>query len=754
MNKLDPHLQLVDGDADTLDLSSLVNLATENRKMIGMIVGACVLLAAMYSFLARPVYRADMLVQADDATSASAPPPQSNNSLMSTLAPGLNTTSTADSETQLLSSRLVVAKAVDKVHLYIDAEPDYFPVIGRLIAEHSSDLSTPGLFGLGGWAWGTESIDVDVFDVPQKMEGKKFWIKALGNNRFELSGRKLDGTVQGTVGQPLQVSTPLGLIKLHVNKLVGEPGTVFDLKRNSRLLTIEELRAKKLAVTQSGKESNVLEATYDSYNPVLAAGLLNEVGRQYVEQNVKRKSEEAQHSIDFLNSQMPVLENEMHEAEARYNDIRRQAKSVDLSDEANLVLQQSVDVETQISTLQQKRAELAQQFTDSHPAIRAIDAQLAELNSRHRLIESQIAARPTIEQGVLRTQRDMQVDQELYLELRQNLQQLNLIKAGNIGSVRIVDTAPVPEVPVWPKPALLIPIAGLGGLFIGFAVALVRNKLSRRVIDSFDVERLVGVNVYASVPSSIAQRQIDKLARPSVGEVRLLAARAPNDPAIESLRSFRTSLEFLMLNAPNNRIMFTGALPEVGKSFVAANCAALLASSGHRVLLVDADMHKGELHRYLGLNIGSGFAQLLDGADESAVIQKTAVPNLDFISSGTANGNADSLLQRAVIGRIYERLSANYDYVIVDAPPLLAVADPLVYAPHCGAVFLVALAGETKVAELGESLKRLGLVGVNLQGAILNRANETHSYGYGSGYGYGYGAVKTYGNRKLIGVSR
>lgn len=749
MNKFDPHMQIVDGEADALDLSSVVSLAVENRKLIALIVFTCVLFGTMYSFLRRPIFRADMLVQVDDNV-ASTTPPSASSSLMATIAPLLNMTSTADSETQLLSSRMVVSKAVDKMHLYIDAEPHYFPLIGRIIAEHNPDLSTPGLFGLGGYTWGAESVDVDVFDVPHKMEGKSFWLKLLPNNRFELSGRKLDESVQGTVGQLLQFSTPLGPIKLHVNKLVGMPGAEFELVRNSRLLTIEELRQKKLTVTQSGKDSNVLEATYDAYDPVVAAGLLNAIGHQYVEENVKRKAEEAQHSIDFLNSQMPVLENEMHQAEGRYNDIRRQARSVDLTDEANLVLQQSVDVETQISALKQKRAELALQFTDSHPAMRAIDAQLNELGFRHKSIESQIAARPTIEQGVLRTMRDMQVDQELYLELRQNLQQLNLIKAGNIGSVRVVDMAPVPEVPVWPKPFLIIPIAGLGGLFIGCAIALVRSKLSRRVSHSLDVERLVGLNVYASVPNSIAQRRMDKLARPSLGEVRLLAARAPNDPAIESLRSFRTSLEFLMSNAPNNRIMFTGALPEVGKSFVAANCAALLASSGYRVLLVDADMYKGQLHRYLGVNVGSGFAQLLEGADERAVIQMTGVPQLDFISSGTTDGHVDGKLQSAAIGRICEHLSSQYDYVIIDAPPILAVADPLVYAPHCGAVFLVALAGATRVAEMDESLKRLRLVGVNLQGAILNCASPSTQYGYG---GY-YGTVSGYGSRKLIGVSR
>jgi len=181
MNKLDPNFQIVEADADTLDLSSMVNMAVENRKMIILIVCACLLFGTLYSVLARKVYRADILVQVEDNSSAT-----TTGSLLSSIAPLLNMTSTADGEIQLLGSRLVVSKAVDDTHLYIDAQPQYFPLIGRLIAEHNPTISTPGLFGLGGYAWGAESIDVDAFNVPSRMEGHTFEIKSLADGRYEL----------------------------------------------------------------------------------------------------------------------------------------------------------------------------------------------------------------------------------------------------------------------------------------------------------------------------------------------------------------------------------------------------------------------------------------------------------------------------------------------------------------------------------------------------------------------------------------
>lgn len=723
-----PHSQTVLADPDALDLAAIVDLVIENRLLISLAVAVCLAAGTLYSLLREPVFRADILVQIEDSTNAQSA------GMLANIAPLLDMKSTADAEIQLLGSRLVVSRAVDGLHLYVDARPHYFPVIGRWIASRGKRLSEPGIAGFGGYVWGAEAIDVGRFDVPRLMEGDAFTITANGSGRFTLSGSDLDAPVAGSVGKTLTIASTYGPIVLRVDRLDGRAGAAFDLRRLSRLATIEALQSQ-LDIKQRGKDSDVLAAAYDGTDPVLVSEVLNEIGRQYVEQNVRRKTEEAQRSIDFLDAQMPVLARSLDEAEARYNETRSRLNTVSLGEEAALVLQQSADVQTQLGALQQKRLELAAQLTPSHPAMRALDAQIASLEMRAKQIDARIAARPMIEQDVLRATRDVQVDQQLYLALRQNLQQLQLVKAGKVGSVRLVDKAPVPEKPIWPRPLIVLPLAALGGLLLGLGAALVRSRLFRGVTDSRDIERFVGLDVYATVPDSATQRKLEKRQQ-GCKEVMLLARRAPDDPAIESLRSFRTALRFLMIGSIDNRVLFTGASPGVGKSFVSANCAALLAGSGSRVLLIDADLRQGHIHRYFGRERDVGFADLLAGWDVDVAIQRGVLENLDFISTGTPSRGVDLLLQATHLGTLLAQLSAQYDVVIVDSAPTLSVADSTILAQHCGSVFLVALAGTTKVAELDETVKRLRQVGVRPKGSIFNRVNPALGrYGYGAAYG-------------------
>ncbi|CAE6728744.1 Tyrosine-protein kinase wzc [Paraburkholderia nemoris] len=740
MNNLAQNFRSHEDDSDALDLSAVVDVAIENRYWISAIVCVFLVLGGLYSFLRPPIYRADVMVQIEDGTSAT------SNGLLANIAPLLDMKSSADAEIQLLGSRLVVSAAVDKLHLFINANPRYFPLVGKWIASHNKKMSQPGLFGIGGFVWGTEAIDVSTFDVPRIMEDDLFRIEVLGNGRFELSGADLDSPATGAVGQTLNIQTSSGPIALRVETLDGRQGAQFDLTRSSRLETITRLQ-EKLDITQKGKDSDVLSATYDGTDPELVSRVMNEIGAQYVKQNVLRKTEEAQRSIDFLNVQLPMLAEKLRQSEEKYNKTRQHLSTVNLGDEAGLVLQQSVDVETQLTALRQKRTDLGSRFATTHPAMQALDAQISALETRSKDIDAQIKQRPLIEQNVLRDTRDVQVNQELYLTLQDNLQQLKLVKAGKVGSVRLVDAAPVPEKPIWPRAIVIIPLAFLGGLFVGFAVALVRSRLFGGVSDSRDIERILGINVYATVPISSEQKRIDRKIGSAGGKTTLLAVQFPDDPAVESLRSFRTALQFSMVESTNNRVMFTGSLPGVGKSFVSANCAAVLALSGRKVLLIDADVRKGHIHRYLGLGRSAGFAELLAGVvDEREAIQRTDVPGLEFISAGAVSTNPGEMFHSGRLVGLINNLSSKYDLVIIDTPPVLAVADAAVLAPHCGTTFLVARAGSTKVAELGESAKRLAQVGVYAKGVVFNGVNPAlGKYGYGSAYGGYRHAEYTYG---------
>ena len=521
---------------------------------------------------------------------------------------------------------------------------------------------------------------------------------------------------------------------LHAN-----PGAQFSVVRSPRLTSI--LRYQKLLdVAERGKESGIIGLALESTRPEAAIQVLNEVARIYVRQNIERTSAEAAQSLAFLKDQLPQVRKDVEQAETALNQFQIRNKTIDISLEAKAILDQIVALDASISELKMQQAEIERKFTPQHPVYRALLTQLAELTARQSELAKKVESLPTTQQELLSLTRDLKVSTEIYTQLLNKYQELDVMRAGTVGNVRLIDTADVDlRNPIRPQKALIVVIATLLGAFVAIALVLFRKALNRGISNPNELEKL-GLPVYAAIPFSAIQKEMDqKLFRSNTsGPTQLLALSNPTDLAIEGLRSLRTSLHFAMLEAANNRLMISGPSPQVGKTFVSANLAAVVAHSGQRVLLVDVDMRKGYLHKVFGVSAENGLSDLLAKRCElSAAIHHTEVENLHVLSRGRVPPNPSELLMHANFSEFLAQVSALYDLVILDTPPFLAVTDATIVGRQSGTNLIVARFELNSAREVELTMRRYQQNGIELKGAIFNGIEKRSSakYGYGA-YSY------------------
>ena len=717
-------------DEDEINLGALLDNLWLDRKLVGLIAAAIFALGTAYAFMAKPIYEANLIVQVEDS-------PGSTKSLLGDVGAFFDTKTAATAEIELLRSRMVVANAVDSLSLYVDARPKYFPFVGRWWASKSKQLSNPGILGFGGYAWGSEAIEVPVFNVPQEMQERKFILIARGNGEFELQQPDYDIAIKGKTGQAVEQETPSGKVEILVAKLEANPGTQFFVRRKSRLNAIESMQ-KDLQIAEKGKLSGVIEVKLEGGDPLLTAKILNAVGHEYIRQNVDRKSEEAEKTIVFLDSHLPEIKRNVEEAETRYNKLRDTRGTIDIGEEAKNALQQAVAIEVKLLEVKRAREELLTKFTPQHPSVVNADKQLQILNSQKAAIQEQIKRLPGVEQDVISSMRDVKVGTELYTSLLNTAQQLRLAKASKIGTSRLIDEAVVPEQPVKPKRLLVILLSVLLGLFIGVMASFIRKSMRGAIDSPKMIEDATGLQVYATILESKQQEALSlKIQAKEAGQF-ILAETQPDDLSIESLRSFRVALQFAMLDAANNRVMITGPTPGVGKSFIAANMAVILGQAGKRVLLIDMDLHKGHLNQYFGLERAAGLSEILAGEITlEQATHKNILKNLSFISNGTHVANPGSLFLNERLPQFLDQCSRQYDIVIVDASPALLISDVAVIGPNMGTTFMVVRDGASTLADLTTAVKRLGQARVEVKGVLFNGQLQRVSSRYGYGYKYG-----------------
>ncbi|WP_247842788.1 polysaccharide biosynthesis tyrosine autokinase [Pseudomonas sp. MWU12-3103b] len=722
-----------DNDQDSIDLLGIFGSLIDQKWLIGAFTGAFMAAGVAYAVLATPVYLANALVQVE---------PKKNDMLgFSDLSSMLGGQSPSVTEIGIIKSRAVIGKTVDDLRLDIDVTPNTFPVVGGFLARRyrgETEFSVaPPRFGFNSYAWGGERLEFARLNLPKELLGKKLTLIAGEQQHFQLLDDNDNLLVEGVAGEAFAQDGVEGLIE----RLQANPGTRFEVVRNPRIVTIQGYQ-DALDISEQGKESGIIRLALASADAAEAVKILNKIAALYVDQNVRRTSAEAAQSLAFLQSQLPQVKRDLAKASDALNAYQTHGKTVNISLETQSVLGQSVALETRISELKMQQAEMDRKFTKQHPAYRALMSQIGELTQQQKSLEGKVGDLPATQQELLNLTRDVEVASQIYTQLLNKSQELDIVRAGAVGNVRLIDPADVDlSSPVKPKKALIVLIATFLGAFLGVALVLLRKSLSKGLEGPEAIEQL-GLPVYASIPYSALQRDEDtKKGRAKITAetpAYLLALRNPTDLSIESIRSLRTCLHFAALDSTNNRIMISGPSPQVGKTFVSSNLAAVMAQSGQRVLLIDADMRKGHLHKTLNVPIANGLSDLLvKRCSIEQAINTVEIDNLHFISRGQVPPNPSELLMHANFRDLLAELSQRYDVVIIDTPPLLAVTDAAIVGREAGISLIVTRFAVNPAKEIEATIRRFAQNGIELKGAVFNGVEKRAASYYGNGsYGY------------------
>ncbi|KGR37156.1 tyrosine kinase [Vibrio campbellii] len=700
---------------DEIDLGKLFGILIDAKWFI---VGITLLFATIgiaVALLSTPIYKADALIQIEQKSSGGI------SAMVGDMGDLFAAESSATTEIEIIKSRMILGDTVDKFNLTTIATPEYFPFVGKGLARIN----------------GTQNyISVSSFEIPRTAQGFRHHLVVSDAEKGTFDLMIEDKIVlSGVVGQTIEMNG----YHIKVRELVAQNEDSFSIGKISKLDAINRL-ASQLSISERGAKTGIVSLSIEGEYPERNQQILNDVVQNYFLQNVRRNSAEAEQSLNFLKDHLPEIKDKLNGSEDVLNRFRQENESIDLNLEAQSTLKVMVALEAQLNELTFKESEISQKFTQDHPAYKSLlDKRQTLLQEKARL-NRQVQKLPKTQREVLRMTRDVEVNQQIYIQLLNKVQELNIIKAGTVGNVRIIDSAQSYAIPVKPKKPLIVVLATLLGGMVAVAFVLVKTAFHRGVTSPDEIEQ-TGISVYASVPKSVQQLEVaNKLKRKSNKDLLLLAEENPADLSIESLRGLRTSLHFAMMEAKNNVLMISGPAPSIGKTFISTNFAAVAAKTGQKVLLVDADMRKGYLQQCFGLAADNGLSDFLSGKiSQDMVIKPTKVENLDVITRGQVPPNPSELLMHPRFAEFVEKASQEYDLVIIDTPPVLAVTDPSIVGAIAGTTLMVARFDQTTSKELEVARSRFEQSGVEVKGVILNAIEKkaASSYGYGY-YNYAY----------------
>lgn len=712
---------------DTIDLKELFFSLIAQWKLITICILLSLIAALLYLRITPDTYNVDALVQVEDNKGASA-------ALLGDLSNMIEQKSPAQAEIEILKSRLVLGSVINQLNLDLVISGTEDSIWNRLLKNHNYDIQYTTKSVL--FKDNEQSFDVRQFDIPNYFKNKNLLL-SFDDNKYNLTDAETNEIIfTAPLNQTSQIQSRYGLWKVAIYSK-----DLLDSTYNIQKLTLPAAVQRILnnySVAEKGKMTGVLGLNYQGQDKQHITQVLNAILTAYSQQNIERRSAESAQTLKFLDEQLPELSQQLDQVEREFNQFRQQYNTVDLTKESELYLTQSIALETQKAELELKVAEASARYTEEHPVMEQMNAQLGAINSKIAALGNTLKQLPDLQRRYLQLYREVEVKQQLYTGLLNTSQQLRIAKAGEIGNVRIVDTAVEPIEPIKPKKLQIIILSIFLGGFLGTLLALLRNMMRSGIKDSAQIERELDLPVYATVPRSPLQESRVNLLKKKKN-IPILAVKDSSDIAIESLRSMRTAIHFALSNAKNNIIALSGPAPEIGKSFITTNLATILAQGGSRVLVIDGDLRRGYLNKYFNKEVQPGLSELLNHQNSyEDVVQNSQVDNLFFVTRGKSPVNPSELLSTDKFKVFLEQASASFDYVLIDTPPILAVTDGIIIAQYAGVNLLIARHGKTQIKELEITVTRFEQANVKVNGVILNDVQKGPGNGYGYGYNYAY----------------
>ncbi|WP_416137154.1 polysaccharide biosynthesis tyrosine autokinase [Halomonas sp. HK25] len=717
----------------SIDLGRTIGMLLDNKWKIILTTLLFGLAGIVYSLLATPIYQGDALVQVEKTG------PRTGADQIAAML--MQEEPVTGAQMEILQSRFIVGQAANRQNLDISVSPVTLPVIGNAVIRY--EIPRPDFAQGRPEIWGAEKIIVESLSVESQLVNQELTLEVTGDDSYRILDIEGVELMSGRAGQRSESESVEPWLEVYVSDIQAPPGAQFTLVKRSQQATINYLRNRFMVAQKGDRDTGILELLLTGTDRGEVESSLNAITEVYLAQNIARQAAEAENSLQFLDDQLPRVREQLVDAENRLNSYRMEQESVDLTEETRNVLTSMVDIESRLNDLDMQETEMSRRFTPNHPQYAALLDKRAQLERERANLEVRTSNLPETQQQILRMNRDVDVTQQIYVQLLNRMQELNIAKAATVGNVRVIDFAVTRSSPIKPKSALIVIISLLVGALLATSIVLLRGFLNKGVESAEQIED-IGLPVYATVPRSSDQMKLVKRVkyRNSKGTQHaigsFLAELYPTDVAVEALRGLRTSLHFAMMDARNNTIMITGPSPGIGKSFVTINLAFVCAQAGQKVLVIDADMRRGNLHHAFHDKSENGLSEVLsDKLPVEDAIRSSDVPGLHYLTRGVAPPNPSELLMRHSFSEMLEKISNDYDVIFIDTPPILAVTDASIIGKVAGTSLMVARFGVNPPREVKIAARRLGNTGIVVKGCILNAIEKTAAMSYGYGY-YSY----------------